>query len=63
MDWVMILSVQWVVFGAPGPETTLANGNYASEDLCKAAAQIIKTEITAPVVNAQARVRAACVRK
>jgi hypothetical protein len=63
MDWVLILSVQWIVSGiAPAP-TTLTSVDYQTEELCKEAVRLIKAEMASPIQGTVTRVRAVCVRR
>ena len=45
MEWVLFVSLQWVVSGSPTPPNTVLIEQFASEELCKKAADAIKTEI------------------
>ena len=38
MEWVLFVSLQWVVFGSPTPPNTVLIEPFASEELCKRAA-------------------------
>ncbi len=49
MEWVLFVSLQWVVFGSPTPPNTELIQPFASEELCNKAADAIKNEINAPV--------------
>jgi hypothetical protein len=51
MEWVLFVSLQWIVFGSPTQPTTQQIQPFASEELCKKAAEAIRTEINAPIVN------------
>jgi hypothetical protein len=53
MEWVLFVSLQWVVFGSPTQPTTQVIQPFASEELCNKAAEAIKTEINAPFGGAQ----------
>jgi hypothetical protein len=67
MDWVLILSVQWVFAGSAVPSSnTVTLINFTSEELCRAAVQAIKSELEAPLVtggNLQTFNRVVCVRR
>jgi hypothetical protein len=63
MEWVLIFSLQWVVGGVGTAPTTWANVSYASEELCKTAAQALKAEMSVPISDTQTHVRAVCVRR
>jgi hypothetical protein len=45
MEWVLFISLQWVVYGSPTPPTTQIIQPFTSEELCNKAAEAIKTEI------------------
>jgi hypothetical protein len=49
MEWVLLVSLQWVVSGSPTPPTTETIQSFASEELCNKAAEAIRTEISAPL--------------
>jgi hypothetical protein len=53
MEWVLFVSLQWVVFGSPTPPNTLLIEPFASEELCKRAANAIRTEIDVPFPGQQ----------
>lgn len=46
MEWVLFVSLQWIVFGSPTPPTTQVIQPFASEELCHKAAAAIKSEIS-----------------
>ena len=48
MEWVLFVSLQWVVSGSPTPPNTTVIESFASEELCKKAADAIRAEIEAP---------------
>ena len=45
MEWVLFVSLQWVVYGSPTPSNSQQIGRFASEELCKKAAEAIKADI------------------
>ncbi len=45
MEWVLFVSLQWIVLGSPTNPTTQQIDGFASEELCNKAAEAIKTEI------------------
>jgi len=45
MEWVLLVSLQWVVSGSPTPPTTDTIQSFASEELCNKAAEAIRNEI------------------
>ena len=49
MEWVLFVSLQWIVFGSPTPPTTQIIQPFASADLCNKAAEQIRNEINAPL--------------
>jgi len=49
MEWILLVSLQWIVFGSPTPPNTEQIGPFASEELCNRAAEAIRAEINAPV--------------
>jgi hypothetical protein len=53
MEWVLFVSLQWVVSGSPTPPNTMLIESFASEELCKKAADAIKAEIEVPVPGQQ----------
>lgn len=53
MEWVLLVSLQWIVFGSPTQPTTQVIQSFASEELCNKAADAIRSEINAPLSGAQ----------
>jgi hypothetical protein len=51
MEWVLFVSLQWIVFGSPTPPTTVTIQSFASEELCNKAAEAIKAELNAPIAG------------
>ena len=51
MEWVLFVSLQWIVFGSPTPPTTQQIQSFASEGLCNKAAEAIRAEINAPIAG------------
>lgn len=49
MEWVLLVSLQWVVYGSPTPPTTQLVQSFASEELCQKAAEAVRNEISSPV--------------
>jgi hypothetical protein len=49
MEWVLFVSLQWIVFGSPTQPTTEQIQPFASDELCNKAAEAIRGEINAPV--------------
>jgi len=49
MQWVLFVSLQWIVFGSPTQPTSQQIQPFASEELCNKAAEAIKAEINAPM--------------
>jgi hypothetical protein len=57
VEWVLIMSVQWVVGGSATAPTTHTIVQFQTEDSCKTAAQEIKNEMKATIqcVNRRAK--------
>jgi hypothetical protein len=53
MEWILFVSLQWVVFGSPTPPTTQVLQPFASEELCNKAAEAIKNEINTQIGGTQ----------
>jgi hypothetical protein len=53
MEWVLFVSLQWVVSGSPTPPNTVLIESFASEQLCKKAADALKAEMEIPVAGQQ----------
>jgi hypothetical protein len=53
MEWVLLVSLQWVVFGSPTQPTTQVIQDFASEELCNKAAEAIKSEINTQIGGTQ----------
>lgn len=51
MEWVLFVSLQWVVYGSPTNPTTQQIDRFASEELCNKAAEAIKAEISTPITG------------
>ena len=49
MEWVLFVSLQWVVFGSPTQPNTQQIQSFPSEELCNKAAEAIRNEINAPI--------------
>jgi len=49
MDWILLISLQWITLGSPPPPTTQTIGPFASEQLCSKAAEAIREELNAPI--------------
>jgi hypothetical protein len=49
MEWVLFVSLQWIVLGSPTQPTSQQIQSFASEELCNKAAEAIKAEINAPI--------------
>ena len=63
MEWVLFVSLQWIVYGSPTPPTTVQITSFASEELCNKAAEAVRTEINAPIpgqLRAQTLGRVVC---
>jgi hypothetical protein len=51
MEWVLFVSLQWIVFGSPTQPTTEQIQSFPSEELCNRAADAIRNEINAPIAG------------
>jgi hypothetical protein len=51
MEWVLFVSLQWVVLGSPTQSTTQQIQPFASEELCNKADEAIRTELNAPIAG------------
>ena len=51
MEWVLLVSLQWVVSGSPTPPTTKIIPSFPSEELCNKAADAIRNELNAPLAS------------
>jgi hypothetical protein len=51
MEWVLFVSLQWVVVGSPTQPNTQLVQPFPSEELCHKAAEAIRNEITAPIAG------------
>jgi methionine aminopeptidase len=49
MEWVLFVSLQWVVLGSPTQPNTQQIQSFSSEELCKKAAEAIRNEINEPI--------------
>ena len=65
MEWVLLVSLEWIVLGSPGVPTTAQIAPFTSEELCKKAAAAIKAEMDTPVPGQRAQVfsRVVCFQK
>jgi hypothetical protein len=65
VDWVLFVSLQWIVLGSPTNSTTQAIDRFASEELCNKAAEAIRAEISAPLgaQRAQTLGRVVCIER
>ena len=65
MEWVLLVSLQWVVSGSPTPATTSQIQSFASEELCNKAAEAVRNELNAPFaapMRAQTLGRVVCLK-
>lgn len=51
MEWVLFVSLQWIVLGSPTQPNTIQIQPFASEELCKKAAEAIRAELNVPIGN------------
>jgi hypothetical protein len=49
MEWVLIVSLQWIVLGSPTQPTMQQIDRFPSEELCNKAAEALRNEINAPI--------------
>jgi hypothetical protein len=49
MEWVLFVSLQWIVLGSPTQPNTQQIQSFPSEELCNKAAEAIRNEINAPI--------------
>jgi len=66
MEWVLLVSLQWVVSGSPSRPTTDTIQSFASEELCNKAAEAIRNELNAPLAanpRAQTLGRVVCLQR
>jgi hypothetical protein len=49
MEWVLFVSLQWIVYGSPTPPTTTQITSFSSEELCNKAAEAVRAEINTPI--------------
>jgi hypothetical protein len=63
MEWVLFVSLQWIVLGSPTQPTAQQIQSFTSEELCNKAAEAIKAEINAPIgaLRVQTLARIVCV--
>src|SRR3569833_12389 len=63
MDWVLFVSLQWIVYGSPTQPTTQQIQSFQTEELCAKAAEAIRTEINAPIASGRVQTvgRVVCV--
>lgn len=53
MEWVLFVSLQWVVFGSPTPPTSQVIQPFASQELCDKAAEAMKNELNTQIGGTQ----------
>jgi hypothetical protein len=63
MDWVLFVSLQWIVLGSPTQPISQQIQSFSSEELCNKAADAIRNEINAPLPGQRAQTlgRVVCV--
>jgi hypothetical protein len=49
MEWILFVSLEWIVLGSPTQPTTQQIQSFPSEELCNKAAEAIRAEINAPI--------------
>jgi hypothetical protein len=66
MEWVLLVSLQWIVSGSPTPSTTKTIPSFASEELCNQAAEAVRNELNATLAanqRAQTLGRVVCLKR
>jgi hypothetical protein len=65
MEWVLFVSLQWIVYGSPTQPTTQQIQSFPSQELCDKAADALRNEINAPLVNGRIQTvgRVVCLQK
>lgn len=63
MEWVLLVSLQWVVAGTPTSPTTDSVVLFPSEDRCRAAAAAVRDEISKPIQNVTTYGRVVCLQR
>ena len=53
MEWVLFVSLQWIVLGSPTQPTSQVIQPFASQELCNKAADAIRNEINTPIAGNQ----------
>jgi hypothetical protein len=49
LEWILLISLQWVVMGSPVPPATQQVGPLTSEALCNKAAEAARVEMNTPI--------------
>jgi hypothetical protein len=49
MDWILLISLQWITLGSAPTPTTQTIGPFTSQELCNKAAEAIRSEINSPI--------------
>jgi hypothetical protein len=49
LNWILLISLQWVVMGSPVPPAIQQVGPFASEELCNKAAEAARIEMNTPI--------------
>ena len=49
MDWMLLLSLQWITRGSAPTPTTQTIGPFATQELCNKAAEAIRSELNSPI--------------
>jgi hypothetical protein len=66
MEWVLFVSLQWIVLGSPTQPTSQVIQPFTSQELCNKAADAIRNEIEAPIagnMRVQTLGRVVCVQR
>lgn len=56
MEWVLLVSLEWIVLGSPTKPSTTQIAPFASEELYKKAAEAIRTEMAVPIPGQRVQV-------
>lgn len=63
MEWVLLVSLQWVVNGTAMPPTTASVVSFPSEERCRNAAVAVREEINKPIQGISTYGRIACLQR
>lgn len=63
MEWALIVSLQWIIYGSVTAPTTNVVEGFQSSELCEKAAEAVRTEMNAPLQRIQTFGRVVCVQR